>query len=74
MPSIIRSDVAETCLRRLLAKEGDELNRPKRNGQTGVDIMATKGAERLAADGATCCFSEHVIHARVEDEGGPTLA
>ena len=44
MPSIVRNDVAETCLRLLLEKEGYELNKPKRNGQTGVDIIATKGA------------------------------
>ena len=47
MPSIVRNDVAEACLRRLLVKEGYELSKPKRKGQTGVDIIATKGAERF---------------------------
>jgi hypothetical protein len=47
MASIVRSDVNEACLRALLAKEGYELNKPRRNGQTGVDIIASKGDERL---------------------------
>ena len=48
MPSLIRNDVAEACLRQLLEKEGYKLTIPKRsNGQTGVDIIAENGSNRL---------------------------
>lgn len=47
MPSVVRNDRTEACLRTLLADEGYELNKPRRNGQTGVDIIATKGNEQL---------------------------
>jgi len=48
MPSIVRNDANEDCLRTLLRKEGYVLeNLPGGNGQTGVDIVATKGDQRL---------------------------
>lgn len=47
MPSIVRNDVAETCLRRLLAAEGYRLSPKKRPGQTGVDITGSKGRKRF---------------------------
>ena len=47
MPSIIRNDAVETCLRRILKREGYGLSKPKHHGQTGVDIIAEKGMERF---------------------------
>jgi len=47
MPSIVRSDAVENCLRRLLAKDGFKLTAPRRNGETGVDIVATKRTKRF---------------------------
>ena len=43
MPSIVPNPEAEQCLRDLLEEEGYDLSYPLRNGETGVDIKATKG-------------------------------
>lgn len=45
MGSIVKNEDAEKCLRELLKAEGYELNEPKKQGETGVDILATKGEE-----------------------------
>jgi len=47
MPSIVRSDAVEGCLRRLLTQDCFKLTTPKRNGETGVDIIATRRAKRF---------------------------
>lgn len=45
MPSLVPNDVAEDCLRECLTSEGFEVNRPRANGQTGVDVLARRGDE-----------------------------
>ena len=47
MGSIVKNEDAEKCLRELLNAEGYELlpNEPRKQGETGVDIRATKGEE-----------------------------
>ena len=47
MPCIVRNDAVENCLRCLLADEGFKLTAPRRNGQTGVDMIATRCGEHL---------------------------
>ena len=47
MSQIISNNQAEACLRTCLLKEGYELTPELENGQTGVDIIATKGDEQL---------------------------
>jgi len=43
MPSITKSSAIEKTLRSLLTREGYRLNRTRVNGETGVDILATRG-------------------------------
>lgn len=45
MPSIVANEATETCLRELLRAEGFRLTEQLENGQTGVDIVATRGSE-----------------------------
>jgi len=45
MPSIIRNSAVDECLRSILMRDGFELNPPLSYGQTGVDILASKGGE-----------------------------
>ncbi len=47
MSQIISNDQAESCLRECLLKEGYDLTPKLKNGQTGPDIIATKGNELL---------------------------
>jgi hypothetical protein len=46
MPSMKSSEV-EDCLRRCLLKKGFSLNETRKNGETGVDILATWGEEKV---------------------------
>jgi len=41
----VKNEDAEKCLSELLNAEGYELNEPKKQGETGVDILATKDRE-----------------------------
>ena len=45
MPSIVTSKDVESVLRDLLKKEGYYLSSQRGYGETGVDIVATKGNE-----------------------------
>lgn len=45
MPSIVKNEDAEACLRELLEAQGYKLNIPRAYGETGVDILATKDNE-----------------------------
>jgi hypothetical protein len=45
MPPVSNA-AAEECLRRLLAAAGFSLNPARSHGQTGVDVLATRGDER----------------------------
>lgn len=45
MSEIVSNKDAETCLRSCLEAEGFKLSRRRANGETGVDIIATKGDE-----------------------------
>ncbi len=43
MAQLIPSDEIERCLRLCLSAEGYRLSPPRRNGETGADLIATKG-------------------------------
>jgi hypothetical protein len=45
MPSIVRSAEAEFSIRKHLASMGYALSPERANGETGVDILATRGEE-----------------------------
>lgn len=45
MPAIISNADVETCLREILIKEGFLLSPTRAYGQTGVDIIASRGEE-----------------------------
>ena len=46
MPSIIKNADAENILREILIQKGYSLSSQKKHGETGVDIIATKGTEK----------------------------
>lgn len=43
MPSIVSNSDVEDCLREILQREGFRLSEKRMHGQTGVDIIASKG-------------------------------
>lgn len=45
MPLLVGGQETEQCLRAILSDEGFLLNQVRANGETGVDVIATKGAE-----------------------------
>lgn len=47
MPSIVRNEDTERCLRELLREEGYMLSPLREHGETGVDILAKKDGETL---------------------------
>ena len=47
MPSIVRNDDTENCLREILQGEGYDLTPRRGIGETGVDIVAKKGSEEF---------------------------
>lgn len=47
MPSIIKNEDVENCLRKLLTQEEYKLNDPKSFGELGTDIIAKKDNEEL---------------------------
>ena len=47
MPPAISNFEAENSLRTILMAEGFSLNPPRMHGQTGVDILATRGDEQF---------------------------
>lgn len=47
MSLVINSKHIENCLRRLLRAKGYTFNKPRANGETGVDILAKKGKKKL---------------------------
>jgi len=47
MPSLINSADTEAVLRALLTNEGFNLTNVRMNGETGVDILATRGDETI---------------------------
>jgi hypothetical protein len=47
MPSIATNKGTESVLRELLEKEGYELTTPRSHGQTGPDIVAERGADKI---------------------------
>ena len=47
MPALVSNAAVEDCLRHILQADGYTLNRPRRHGETGVDIVATKGSVTL---------------------------
>ena len=44
MASIISNNLVEKCLRKILSEEGYKLSSPRKHGETGVDILASKGS------------------------------
>lgn len=47
MPSIVSNAATEAALRKALESEGYKLSNQRAHGETGVDILATKGNARL---------------------------
>jgi hypothetical protein len=47
MPSIVTSEAVEKVLRELLAGDGYSLNKARSYGETGTDILAKKGNEKI---------------------------
>ena len=47
MPSLVTSTVTENCVREFLSAAGYQLSPPRRHGETGVDIQASRGTEEL---------------------------
>lgn len=47
MPSLVPSSEVENCLRSLLEVDGFHLNQVRKNGETGVDILATRQSVTL---------------------------
>ena len=47
MSIVINSKDIEKCLRKLLKAKGYAFNKPRANGETGVDILAKRNQERL---------------------------
>lgn len=47
MPSIISSSSVEASLRKALIKQGFKVNRPRLNGEGGVDILANDQYEQI---------------------------
>jgi len=47
VPSLIENNAVEETLRSVLEREGYELSSFRKNGETGVDILATRGHERI---------------------------
>ena len=47
MPSLIKSSATETALRAALKAEGYRLSRTRGNGETGVDVLATRRGKRV---------------------------
>lgn len=47
IPSIVKNEDAEKCLRELLKSEGYELNKSRTHGETGVDILAKKEGKTI---------------------------
>lgn len=45
MPSVVKNEDTEACLRELLEAQGYKLNIQRAYGETGVDILATKDNE-----------------------------
>ncbi len=62
MPAIVSNEEIENCLRDELLHQGFSLSRKRAHGEQGVDIIATRGEERL--------FIETVGY----KEGGPARA
>ena len=47
MPALVTSAETENCLRKLLLNDGFQLSPPRGHGETGVDIKASRGKEKL---------------------------
>ena len=47
MPALVTNGATEHCLRECLKSEGYNLSPPKAHGQTGVDILASRGEETI---------------------------
>lgn len=47
MPALITNELTERCLRKCLKSEGFELSPIRKNGQTGVDILARMGEDAI---------------------------
>ena len=47
MPAIVSNADTESCLRSILAAENYTLNTQRGHGETGVDLLAERGDERL---------------------------
>ena len=47
MPALIENNAVEETLRSILEREGFQLSSARKNGETGVDILATRGPERI---------------------------
>jgi Restriction endonuclease len=47
MPSIITSSTTERTLRSLLRREGYRLSKTRLNGETGVDVLATRAGNNI---------------------------
>lgn len=45
MPSIVKNNDAEQCLRFVLKSEGYELSPERKNGENGVDVIACRDSE-----------------------------
>jgi len=50
MPSIVTSEATEKALRELLANEGYVLSEIRAYGETGTDILARKGGEKICIE------------------------
>ena len=57
MTKKVSNSVAENCLRECLEKEGFALSTPRKNGETGVDIIARKGKHKYYIE--VIGFKEH---------------
>lgn len=47
MPALVTSTETENCLREILTADNFQLSPPRGNGETGVDIRASRGTEEL---------------------------
>ena len=47
MPALVTSKIVDDVLREQLGSEGYKLSSERKNGETGTDIVATRGSEEL---------------------------
>ena len=50
MPSIVTNDATETALRKLLVERGYTVSAKRSYGETGSDVVAKKGSEKICVE------------------------